>query len=172
MSTFSAQINAWIQKTKDDADKIVRYALHTIDGRLVHRSPVGDASYWQRPPPKGYTGGQFRGAWSVSEWAPNAGAGLDRTAGHTGGKIDKDGAATLASHAGVIGAAKAGNVYYVYNPLPYAKRIEQGWSRRAPVGLVAVTVVEWNNIVENVVNGVKSGTSAADFAQGWETYKL
>ncbi len=163
MATFSAQINAWIQKTKDDADKIVRYALQTLDSRLVQRSPVGDASYWQRPAPKGYTGGRFRGNWQMSMGTAATGA---------KDVIDKDGSATLAAHASVTSTAKAGEVYYLVNNLPYAKRIEEGWSRQAPVGLVAITVVEWNNIVENAVNGVKAGTSAADFAQGWESYKL
>lgn len=172
MATFSAQINAWIQKTKDDADKIVRYALMTVDGRLVQRSPVGDASYWKNPPPPGYTGGRFRGAWQASQWAPNDSGGMDRTATKDGGNIDKDGSATIAAHAGIISNAKAGDVYYLYNSLPYAQRIEEGWSRQAPLGLVMITAIEWNNIVEGVVNGVKSGTSAEDFAQGWETYKL
>jgi hypothetical protein len=171
MATFSAQINAWIEKTKGDADKVVRYALVTLDGRLVQRSPVGDASYWQRPAPKGYAGGRFRGAWSVAEYAPTSdGSGFDRTTAGDSGRIDKDGSATLAAHAGVIGAARAGKVYYLYNPLPYAKRIEEGWSRQAPVGLVALTVVEWNNIVENAVNGVKAG--GGDMKAGFEAYPL
>lgn len=163
MSTFSAQINAWIEKTKDDADKIVRYALMTLDGRLVNRSPVGDGTYWQNPPPKGYAGGRFRGNWQVS---------IDSPATGTKDLTDKDGSATIAAHASVINVAKAGQVQYLVNNLPYAKRIEQGWSRQAPVGLVALTVVEWNNIVDAAVNGVQSGTSSEDFAQGFESYKL
>lgn len=171
MTTFAAQINAWIEKTKDDADKIVRYALMTLDGRLVQRSPVGDASYWKNPAPKGYTGGAFRGAWQMAEYAPTGdGSGFDRTHGGINGLIDKDGSATLAAHASIVAAAKAGKVYYLYNPLPYAKRIEEGWSRQAPIGLVALTVVEWNNIVENAVNGVKEG--GGDMKAGFEAYPL
>jgi hypothetical protein len=161
MATFSAQINAWIAKTKDDADKIVRYALNTVDGRLVQRSPVGDASYWQRPAPPGYTGGRFKGNWQMSIGSPATGS-LD--------VIDKDGSATIAAHGGIVGAAKAGGVYYMMNNLPYAKPIEEGWSRQAPVGLVALTVVEWNNIVENAVNGVKAG--GGDMKAGFEAYPL
>jgi hypothetical protein len=161
MATFSAQINAWIAKTKDDADKIVRYALNTVDGRLVQRSPVGDASYWQHPAPPGYVGGAFRGAWQVAIGAPST---IDP------GLIDKDGSATLAAHASIIAAAKAGQVQYLTNNRPYAKRIEEGWSRQAPVGLVALTVVEWNNIVESAVNGVKAG--GGDMKAGFEAYPL
>lgn len=161
MATFSAQINAWIEKTKDDADKIVRYALMTLDSRLVQRSPVGDAKYWKRPAPAGYSGGAFRGAWQVSIGSPASGL---------TGIIDKDGSATIAAHAGAIAQAKAGQVQYLTNGLPYAQRIEKGWSRQAPVGLVALTVVEWNNIVNDAVNGVKAG--GGDMAAGFGAYPL
>lgn len=163
MGTFAMQIAAWCQKTKDDADKVVRYCLAGIDGRLVQRSPVGDGKYWQRPPPPGYAGGRFKGNWQMSVGTP-AGGVLDA--------VDKDGKATLAAHASVVAVAKAGEVYYLMNNLPYAKPIEQGWSRQAPLGLVALTVVEWNNIVDEAVNGVRSGTSADDFMQGFKTYTL
>jgi hypothetical protein len=161
MGTFSADIRAWVEKTKDDADKVVRFALTTLDGKLVQRSPVGDAKYWKNPPPKGYSGGAFRGAWAVAIGSPASGG---------TGIIDKDGSATIAAHASIIAQAKAGQVQYITNALPYAKRLEQGWSRQAPVGLVALTVVEWNNIVDAAVNGVRAGTSADDFAQGFRTY--
>jgi hypothetical protein len=161
MGTFAADIRAWGEKTKDDADKVVRFALMTIDGKLVQRSPVGDAKYWKHPAPAGYSGGAFRGAWQVAIGSPASGL---------SGVIDKDGTATLAAHASVIASAKAGQVQYLTNNKPYAKRIEQGWSRQAPVGLVALTVVEWNNIVDAAVNGVRAGTSAEEFAQGFRTY--
>jgi hypothetical protein len=160
-SIFGAQIQAWIDKTKGNADKVVRYALLTLDTRLVNRSPVGDASYWIHPAPKSYAGGRFRGNWQVSIGSP-ANSILDVT--------DKDGSSTLAAGAAVIAVAKAGDIHYLINNLPYAQRIEKGWSRQAPIGLVAITVVEWNNIVNDAINGVNAGTSGADFAQGWSTY--
>jgi len=159
--TFSASILAWVEKTKADADKVVRYALMTLDARLVQRSPVGDASYWSSPAPKGYTGGRFRANWQVSIGAPMKGV-LDL--------VDKDGSATIAAHAGVIGISKAGQIQYLVNNLPYAKRLEEGWSRQAPHGMVVLTVVEWNNIVDAAVNGVKAG--GGDFKAGFEAYPL
>lgn len=163
MGTFALQIAAWVEKTKGDMDKVTRYALMSIDGRLVNRSPVGDAKYWTHPAPKGYAGGRFRGNWQMSVGTPVAGA-LD--------VVDQDGKATLSAHASVVAAAKAGEVFYLMNNLPYAKRIEEGWSRQAPVGLVAITVVEWRNIVDAAVNGVRTGTSATDFAQGFQSYPI
>ena len=163
MGTFALQIAAWVEKTKGDMDSVVRYALTAIDGRLVQRSPVGDAKYWTHPAPKGYAGGQFRGNWQMSVGSPATG--LLRT-------VDPGGQATLASHAAVVASARSGEVFYLMNNSPYGKRIEQGWSRQAPVGVVGLTVVEWNNIVDAAVNGVRAGTSADDFAQGYQSYGL
>jgi hypothetical protein len=41
----------------------------------------------------------------------------------------------------------AGRVFYLANNVPYAQRIEDGWSRQAPTGLVALTAMEFQNIV-------------------------
>lgn len=161
--SFSLQIAEFIAKTKADMDKVTRATVMKIDGRLVERSPAGDASYWKNPPPKGYTGGRFRGNWQASIGSPASGA-LD--------VIDKDGSATLAAHASVISVAKAGQVFYLVNNLPYAQRIEKGWSRQAPIGVVALTVVEFQTIVDDAINGVRAGTSAEDFAQGYSNFKI
>ncbi|TFW15967.1 hypothetical protein [Duganella callida] len=196
MSTFALQISAWVEKTKSNADQVTRYALMEIDKRIINRSPVGDPKYWKHNPnapkvfgkfgatgPKkdwqlgflsgetssyrmggaGYVGGRFRANWQMSIGTP-AGGVLDA--------IDQDGKATLDSHAIVVSIAKAGQVFYLMNNLPYAQCIERGWSRQAPVGVVALTVVEWNNIVNDAVNGVRAGTSVADFKQGYESYGL
>ena len=161
MGTFALQMAAIIEKTKAAPDLVIRAVLMKIDSRLVSRSPVGDATYWKNKPPAGYVGGRFRGAWQMAIGSPSSGTGA----------IDADGSATTAAHAGVVGAAKAGDVIYLTNNLPYAKRIEQGWSRQAPVGLVALTVVEFNTLLDDAVNGVRAGTSASDFAQGWSNFK-
>lgn len=161
--SFSLQIAEFIAKTKASQDLVVRAITMKIDSKLVQRSPVGDAKYWKHKPPAGYTGGRFRANWQLSIGSPAAGQ-LDL--------IDKDGSATIAAHGSVISAAKAGDVIYLVNNLPYAKRIEEGWSRQAPVGVVALTVVQFRTIVDNAVNGVRNGTTASEFAQGYSTYKL
>jgi hypothetical protein len=163
MGAFSLRIIELMERSKKDMDTIVRYAMATIDGKVDFRSPVGDAKYWTHPAPKGYAGGRFRGNWQMSIGSPASGS-LD--------VVDPGGQATRASHVAVLAAARAGQVIYLMNNLPYAKRIEEGWSRQAPIGVVAVTVVEWNNIVDAAVNGVRAGTSAEDFEQGYKSYGI
>lgn len=148
--SFSMQIAEFIAKTKANQDLVVRAITMKIDNKLVQRSPVGDATYWKNKPPPGYTGGRFRANWQLSIGSPTAGV-LDL--------IDKDGSATIAAHGSVISTAKAGDVIYLVNNLPYARRIEEGWSRQAPVGLVALTVLEFQKVVDDAVNGVRSGTA-------------
>ena len=161
--SFSMQIAEFIAKTKASQDLVVRSITKKIDDKIVGRSPVGDAKYWKSKPPPGYAGGRFRANWQLSIGSPTAGV-LNL--------IDKDGSATIAAHGSVISTAKAGDVIYLVNNLPYARRIEEGWSRQAPVGVVALTVVEFRTIVDNAVNGVRDGTTANEFAQGYSSYKL
>lgn len=161
--SFSMQIAEFIAKTKASQDLVVRAITMNISKEIDSRSPVGDAIYWKSKPPPGYVGGRFRGNWQLSLGSP-ATAALDR--------IDKDGSATIAAHGDAMRAAKAGDVIYLVNNLAYAKRIEEGWAKRAPLGVVALTVVKFSVIVDNAVNGVRNGTSATDFAQGYKTYGL
>jgi len=163
LKSFSVQLQEFIEKTKVSGDLVVRGTLFRLDDKLVDRSPVGDADRWKHPAPPGYSGGRFKGAWMVSADSP--------ATGETG-RIDKDGDATKEANKGVIAQAKAGGLHYIVNNVPYAQRIEEGWSSIAPIGVVAVTVVEFRTMVDNAVNEVRQGTSAADFAQGWSTYKL
>ena len=161
--SFSMQISEFIAKTKANQDLLVRAITMKIDNKLVQRSPVGDAKYWKSKPPPGYTGGRFRANWQLSIGSPTAGV---------RDLIDKDGSATIAAHGRVISTAKAGDVIYLVNNLPYAKRIEEGWSRQAPIGVVGLTVLEFQKIVDKAVLELRGGTSESDFAQGYSTYKL
>lgn len=173
MGTFAIVMQAWIEKTKRAPTEVLRHALMSLDGKILLRSPVGDPSKWATPmtqsrktgkmhwnAPKGYVGGRFRSNWQLSNESPATGV-LNL--------VDKDGSATKAAHASFISTATAGGTIYLMNNLPYAVRLEQGWSRnQAPIGMVAVTVVEWGAMVARAATDVKNGS----FAAGLEAYPL
>lgn len=46
---------------------------------------------------------------------------------------------------------------YWTNGLPYAERLENGWSRQAPAGMVDVTIAEMKPIVERVAGRIGRG---------------
>lgn len=48
-----------------------------------------------------------------------------------------------------------GDEYIIYNDLPYAQRVENGWSSQAPAGMMRVSVLEFNSILEEVARRYK-----------------
>jgi hypothetical protein len=131
------QLKAFEDKTKAKADEIVGRVTVTIAQRLDERSPVGDATYWKHKPPPGYVGGRFRGNWQL---------GVDAIPEGETGRIDPSGAETISAIVGSVPQQAAGHIYYLANNVPYAQPIEDGHSRQAPNGLVALTALEFQSI--------------------------
>lgn len=146
MSTFALDLAKFAEKAKERADEAVGAVVVGIAAELDRRSPVGDAIYWKHPAPKGYVGGHFRANWQLAIGSmPN---------GEVPG-VDPTGASAQARIMAAIPDEASGLVYYIANNVPYAQRIEYGWSRQAPEGLVGLTTLKFREIVENAVAGSK-----------------
>jgi hypothetical protein len=144
--SFSLDLRKFTEHTKSNADLAVRGLILRVGRGIDEKSPVGDASYWVKPPPPGYAGGRFRANWQYSEGAPSTSYTSD---------VDPSGGATLAKLAAGIVPNPAGKVHYYVNNLPYARRIENGWShRQAPQGVVKITVAEFQQYVNEVTGGL------------------
>ena len=127
-----------------------KIALDALRG-LVLKSPVGYPPSWKRLAPKGYVGGQFRGAWQLSVGAEGTGITGKSLPGRTG---SRSAAAAAASDAlGELSRLRAYDSVYIVNGLPYAERLENGWSKQAPLGMVALTVAELQSLVLNYKDG-------------------
>ena len=145
---FTVQLERFAAKAKARGPAVVRKVVLEMGTSLVFRSPVGDGSYWLNPPPKGYVGGRFRANWQV---------GLGSINYTVSDKTDADGAATVGNLFAKVADADTEQVFYLTNSLPYAKRIEDGWSRRqAPQGVVALTVLQFRQFISAAVSEVKS----------------
>lgn len=85
---------------------------------------------------KGYVGGRFKNNWLVSYGTPAAGTPNEPNGG---------GAASMAEASKSLTLPTGGQVYLVNN-LPYAQRLEYGWSKQAPTGMVrnAVRTISMN----------------------------
>lgn len=141
MGTFALDLAKFADKVKGRADDVVGDVVVQCAQALDRRSPVGDATYWQSPPPKGYIGGRFRGSWSL---------GVDVRPAPVE-RVDPTGSAAQGEILASIPDEAAGKVYYLINPVPYANRIEEGWSRQAPQGLVGLTAIEFPQMVDQAV---------------------
>lgn len=85
---------------------------------------------------KGYVGGRFRSSWVVSVGAPSSASADEVVLG----------AATIAAGIDALTGFTVGPPIYIQNNLPYATRLEFGWSTQAPSGMVRVTLAELNSI--------------------------
>ncbi len=177
--TFAADVKAFCDKAQIRSDEALRAIAIELLGRVVTRSPVGNPELWaanqtavegrkaaiagatqngrtiskgrlQASFPltagSGYVGGRFRGNWQVTFEAPATGP-IDN--------IDPSGGTTLAIGSAELSGAKIGTTIYLVNCLPYAERLEFGWSKQAPAGVVRVTVAEFQSVVQDVVGGQK-----------------
>lgn len=143
--TFALDLKKFADKTDARVNALVRKIVIDVGTSVVLKSPVGDAKYWKSPAPKGYVGGRFRANWQYGLGA------MDLT---TSEKIDASGAATISAIVGKVGDTPAGQVHYLTNSLPYADRLENGWSRQAPNGMVNLTVLEFQPIVDAAAKAI------------------
>lgn len=145
MSSFSLDITAFCNKAKERSDAVVRETVIGLGKRLVELSPVGDPTLWKSKPPPGYVGGRFRANW---QYGNLAGTGIPMTRSNS---IDPSGAESMGRIIeGVLGSI-ARTRHYLVNNLPYAKRLEDGWSGQAPAGMVGLTIIEFKQIVRSAV---------------------
>lgn len=132
---FGDQLKAFADKTNGNIEKTVRYAILLAAQGCVLKSPVDT--------------GRFRGNWAFGVGS------IDPT---TSENTDKSGGQTLSAikqkvDTQVTGDAARG-VFWVSNSLPYAMRLEMGYSKQAPAGMVRITMVELPRAVEAYGRGL------------------
>jgi len=138
--SFSDDLARFAAKCEKRANTIVRKVVLDVGVSVVLKSPVGDASYWKHPPPPGYVGGHFRWNWQYGEGTSPSGVkdGVDTS---TGGSL------TIGAIVQELPQQAAGKIHYISNNTVYGPRLEDGWSRQAPHGMVGLTVVEFQGMV-------------------------
>lgn len=140
---FELDLRAFIDKAKGNADQVVRKVGTDMLARIIDRSPVGNPSLWQNPPPLGYVGGRFRGNWQVT---------FNAQAVSEVARIDAAGGATKAAGAAVLAAYQSGvDSIWLTNTVPYAYRLETGWSTQAPAGMARITAAEFQQFINKAV---------------------
>lgn len=140
--SFAVDLRKFAEKAKERADEAVGAVVISIAAELDRRSPVGDAAFWISKPPPGYVGGRFRANWQLGVGTIPQG---ERNA------VDPSGTVALPAIRAAIPDDAAGKVYFLANNVPYAQRLENGWSRQAPQGLVGLTAQRFQQIVKEAV---------------------
>jgi hypothetical protein len=127
---FSADLTSFLLHCDGNIDKAHRMAVVLVAQGVVMGSPVNT--------------GRFRANWQFGKVLPQG----------TVSTLDTSGAATIARMAGQVTSVKAGGEVWVVNNLPYAGRLEYGYSQQAPSGMVRVTLANLAAALEQYIRGL------------------
>ena len=128
MSKFTLDVKAFCEKAKKNPEIVMRQVSMKLFSAIIKASPVDT--------------GRFRNNWFAA-----AGPTPSReTTTYTG----KQGTAAINRASKVIGESRGmgWTELTLTNNLPYAQRLEYGWSKQAPTGIVRVNVARFNTLLE------------------------
>ena len=123
--SFTLDIKNFVEKAKKNPETVARQVSFKLFSAVIKASPVDT--------------GRFRMNWQTAGAVAPSGV-IDGT--------DKGGAAAIGDAASYIFAASDWNEFTLTNNLPYAERLEYGWSNQAPQGFVRVNVARFNTLLE------------------------
>lgn len=125
MSRWSIPLDGLAQRAGIRLEAVAREVTFNAFSAVKTRSPVDT--------------GRFRANWNVSFGAPNYSTTSSTSANRADAEVAK--ALTL----------PIGGVTYMSNGLPYASRLEYGYSKQAPAGMVRITAREFANYVQRAL---------------------
>lgn len=138
-STYNTEVANFNAALRDDPANLQK------NGRLKRGKLVRDSM--DIVAPDGYVGGRFRGNWVLTIGEADTTT-LDR--------VDPDGGETITEESAKLSDFVAGTPIFIVNNLPYASRLEyEAWSKQAPLGMVRVTIAEFQLIVNQEVSTLK-----------------
>lgn len=124
MARWSIPIDRLAAKYGARMDQLVRKITFEAFSRCVQRSPVDE--------------GRFKANWNVAYGAPNVTTTTSKEVGRADIELQT-----------VLSLGVGGRVFLT-NSLPYGKRLEYGWSKQAPSGMVRLTAREFTAIVKQM----------------------
>lgn len=126
---FAADLNKLCKRAGDKAEMVVRKTALELQSGMIERSPVDT--------------GRFKSNFQCGIGAINA-----DTSAAPGS--DAEGRTNT-----VLQGWKQGQTIWLTNSLPYAKRLEDGWSKQAPAGMVRLTVQNYSQALAKAVRSIK-----------------
>ena len=129
---FAADLRALCDKAGDKAEMVVRGAALELGGQMIDRSPVDT--------------GRFKNNWVTATGAADssASASSDKSGARSGSMLNEK-----------IAGWKPGQTIWILNSLPYAKRLEYGWSKQAPGGMVRLAVQNYSQAIKRAADQVR-----------------
>lgn len=128
---FTLQLEALAQALDAKQERVLKKVVFDLHSGVVLKTPVDT--------------GRARASWQVSQGRQDFTV-MEEEVGRTSIKGSAKGAATGVAKANAAAAIKSidadGGLIYITNALPYMRRLENGHSKQAPNGMVALTLAE------------------------------
>ena len=130
--SFTSDLIAFEKKYELQMEKVLRKVTLDLSAQLIQMSPVDT--------------GRFRNNWYLSTtYAPN----LTTTT-----QTDPSGMAALNRISSGLSSIQMGTPIWITNNLPYATRLEYGWSKQAPAGMVRISAARFQAYLTKAVQEV------------------
>lgn len=129
--SFADDLRRFERKTEDKMTRAARKITLDAFSSVIMMSPVDT--------------GRFRGNWQTA---------IGNAPDGTLEAVDPSGTVVIAKVQGVTAGMEPGDVIYMANNLPYAQRLEDGYSQQAPAGMVKLTVQRFQPIAEAVIRQI------------------
>lgn len=123
--SFALDVSKFVEKAKKNPEKVMRQVSIKLFSAIIKASPVDT--------------GRFRMNWMASGGTPAA---------VTTDATDKSGNIAIGNATGFVLKAADWKEFTLTNNLPYAQRLEYGWSQQAPQGFVRVNVGRFQNLID------------------------
>ncbi|HBC7767077.1 TPA: HK97 gp10 family phage protein [Escherichia coli] len=130
--SFALDVSKFVEKAKKNPEKVMRQVSIKLFSAIIKASPVDT--------------GRFRMNWMASGSAPSSGT-TDAT--------DKSGNIAIGNATSFVLKDTDWREFTLTNNLPYAQRLEYGWSQQAPAGMVRTNVSRFQQLINEEANKVK-----------------
>ncbi len=130
--SFALDVSKFVEKAKKNPEKVMRQVSIKLFSAIIKASPVDT--------------GRFRMNWMASGGIPASGV-TDAT--------DKSGSTATGNATSFVLKAADWREFTLTNNLPYAQRLEYGWSQQAPAGMVRTNVSRFQQLINEEANKVK-----------------
>lgn len=127
---FRRDFAKFIAEAKGNTQQVAQKVAIGLSTSVIMKSPVDT--------------GRFRGNWFSGYSQPD----------NVSDRVDVSGGATIADATATALRMNIGDTFFLVNNLPYAQRLEYGYSKQAPSGMVRLTITEFQDFVHSAVRGI------------------
>lgn len=138
LSQFLRQFTAHQKIALEASQKTINATMLQMYKKIIDRTPVGNPMLWKYPAPADYIPGTLKKSWQID---------FNGQQRNTKGQFQNSN--QTVSNYGLVFSLNTTKkqTAIIYNPQPYAQRVETGWSSQAPAGMMRITIAEYTTIL-------------------------